>query len=160
MKMGRIRRAHVTAMTAVFSLSLVICGSLPNEAKAQSGQPASDVPKFEADPFWPKPLPDRWTWSSPGGVCVDAQNHVFTLNRDNLTTEEKNVATVAPPVTEFDPDGNLVNSWGNRDLLPAQLHSCFVDSQNSIWIGGNLDAIFQKYSHDGSKMLLQIVRME
>jgi hypothetical protein len=156
------RWAHVAAMTAVFSLSLGIWSLLPNGVRAQSGHQAVDAPKFEVDPFWPKPLPDRWVFGQMGGDCVDAQDHVFTVNRGNLTPGEEKMATAAPPVTEFDPDGKLVNSWGNRDLLPAGagqnsgLHGCFVDYQGNVWIGGNADGIVQKYSHDGSKMLLQI----
>jgi DNA-binding beta-propeller fold protein YncE len=89
-------------------------------------------------------------------VCVDAQDHVFTVNRGDLTPKEKDDATASPPVTEFDPEGNLVNSWGDRDSLPKIAHGCFVDYQNYIWIGGNQDGIVQKYTHDGRKMLLQI----
>lgn len=159
--MRSTRWAHVTALTGVFGLSLGIWSSLPNDAKAQSSQPVG-APKFEVDPFWPKPLPDRWVFGQLGGDCVDAQDHVFTVNRGNLTPDEQKMATAAPPVTEFDIDGKLVNSWGNRDLLPAGagqnegLHGCFVDYQGNVWISGNADGIVQKYSHDGSKMLLQI----
>jgi hypothetical protein len=93
------------------------------------------------------------------GVCVDAQNHVFTVNCEpgNLVLYEQKTATPAPPITEFDPDGNLVNSLGNRELLPAEeVHGCYVDYRNNIWVGGNLDGVVQKWTHDGSKMLLQI----
>src|ERR1700730_15026577 len=38
-----------------------------------------DLPKFEVDPFWPKPLPDDWVIAGVGGVCVDAQDHVFVM---------------------------------------------------------------------------------
>ena len=31
-----------------------------------------------------------------------------------------------------------------------------VDPDNNIWIGGNQDGMIQKYTHDGSKLLLQI----
>jgi hypothetical protein len=147
---------HLTVMTGVFSLWLGIWSSLPREVRAQSGHQEAELPKFEVDPFWPKPLPDRWVTGEVGGVCVDAQDHVFTLNRGNLLTFEQKNATAAPLVTEFDQEGTLVNSWGNRDLLPTGLHGCFVDYQRNIWIGGNQDAIVQKYTHDGSKMLLQI----
>jgi DNA-binding beta-propeller fold protein YncE len=154
--MKSITRTQVTAMTAVFGLWLGIWESLPGEVRAQSVQ-AIDAPKFELDPFWPKPLPDGWVTGNVGSVCIDAQDHLFTLNIGNLMPWEQKTATGAPPVTEFDPEGNLVNSWGNRDLLPAhEPHGCFVDYENNIWIGGNQDAIVQKYSHDGSKMLLQI----
>jgi DNA-binding beta-propeller fold protein YncE len=88
---------------------------------------------------------------------------LFSLNLGNLNQYEQKNATAAPLVTEFDSAGNLVNSWGNKDLLPAssdptkaEPHGCFVDHENNIWIAGNNDAIVQKYTHDGSRLLLQI----
>jgi 6-phosphogluconolactonase (cycloisomerase 2 family) len=118
-----------------------------------------DLPKFEVDPFWPKPLPDDWVIGGVGGVCVDAQDHVFvmTSRAGELTETEQKIATEAPPIIEFDPDGKVINSWGDRNVLPGtELHGCFVDRQSNLWISGSQDGIVQKYSHDGSKMLLQI----
>jgi len=40
--------------------------------------------RYEVDVSWPKPLPDRWIIGGLGGVCVDAQNHVLILNRQDL----------------------------------------------------------------------------
>ena len=155
--MKTMTSARFALTTAVFVLSLVILGALPNENKAQSAQQAVEAPHYEVDPFWPKPLPDRWVIGAPSGVCVDSQDHVFIVNLSGLTPEERITAVAAPPVLEFDPDGNLVNSWGDKELLPEGLHGCFVDYQGNVWIAsGKKDAIVQKYSHDGSKMLLQI----
>jgi 6-phosphogluconolactonase (cycloisomerase 2 family) len=164
-------RAAVT--TAVFGLTLAIWISLPREVKAQADQQAVGAPKFKVDPFWPQPLPDHWVTGGTGGVCVDAQDHVFILTHGDLNAHEQKVATPAPPVIEFDPDGKVVNSWGDRNILPASgteshgggdpdallplsLHGCFVDNQGNVWISGSRDGIVQKYSHDGSKLLLQI----
>src|ERR1019366_316444 len=44
--------------------------------RAQTG-----VPKFEVDPYWPKPLPERWVTGEIGGVCIDSQDHVFVVQR-------------------------------------------------------------------------------
>ena len=44
----------------------------PKPLRAQDG-----VPKFEVDPSWPKPLPERWVTGEIGGVCVDSQDHIF-----------------------------------------------------------------------------------
>ena len=146
---------HLTAVTVVFNLWLGIWGSFPSEVRAQSALQPVDVPKFEVDPFWPKPLPDNWVTGELGGVCVDAQDHVFVLNRAELYPKEKMIAKGAPPVIEFDPNGNAVNAWGDRALMPKSLHGCFVDSKGNLWIAGNHDGIVQEYAHDGSKMLLQ-----
>src|ERR1700732_5169560 len=82
--MKSITRTQVTAMTAVFGLWLGIWESLPGEVRAQSVQQAIDAPKFELDPFWPKPLPDGWVTGNVGSVCIDGQDHLFTLNIGNL----------------------------------------------------------------------------
>jgi hypothetical protein len=147
---------HVTTVAVAFSLWLLIWGLLPNNVRAQTGHQPIDAPKFEVDPFWPKPLPDNWVTGEIGGVCVDAQDHVFVLNRAELYPKEKMIAKAGPPVIEFDPDGKVANAWGDRALMPKSLHGCFVDNRENVWIAGNHDGIVQEYAHDGSKMLLQI----
>jgi DNA-binding beta-propeller fold protein YncE len=119
----------------------------------------SNVPRFIVDPYWPKPLPDRWVTGSVGGICVDNQDHVFGINRADLTTMEHNVGKQpAPTVIEYDSDGAIVNAWGDPKAMPKGPHGCFVDKDNNIWIAGNNDGIVQKWTHDGKTMLLQIGR--
>jgi DNA-binding beta-propeller fold protein YncE len=115
-----------------------------------------DPPKFEVDPSWPKPLPNRWVTGDVAGTCVDSQDHVFIVSRANLSAKEQQIATPAPPVIEFDQDGKVVNSWGDPKVIGARFHGCFVDYQGNVWIGGTEDGVIQKYSHDGGKLLLQI----
>jgi DNA-binding beta-propeller fold protein YncE len=134
----------------------------PGSLAAQSG-----VPKFEVDPYWPKPLPERWVTGEIGGVCVDSQDHVFVVNRvtdvggmdghlEGLTDDELNAGQPAPPVMELDVDGKVVNSWGDSKILPKDLHGCAVDRDGHVWLDGSEDGIVQEYSHDGKEMLLQI----
>jgi DNA-binding beta-propeller fold protein YncE len=119
----------------------------------------SNVPRFLVDPFWPKPLPNRWVTGAVGGVCVDKQDHIFGVNRIDLATMEQKVGKQpAPIVIEYDAEGNIVNAWGDPNLLPHMIHGCFVDSENNIWIGGSGDGVVQKWTHDGKTMLLQIGR--
>jgi len=91
-----------------------------------------------------------------GGTCVDQGDHVFTVNRRNLTAREMLVAQPSPPVIEFDREGNVVNAWGDPAILPSTMHGCFVDHENNMWLSGNSDGIVLKYTHDGSQLLLQI----
>ena len=138
---------------------LGVWNPLANESNLLHGQVSPLSTKFQVDPFWPKPLPDDWVTGNVGGACVDSNDHVFIVNRTadptNLTPQEKDVAKPAPPVIEFDAEGNVVNSWGDPKVVPSGIHDCYFDSENNVWIGGNTDAIAQKYSHDG-KLLLQI----
>src|SRR6185436_850888 len=86
-------------------------------AHAQSG-----APKYEVDPFWAK-LPNNWVVGPLGGTCVDARDHVYILHRQEGVTEAMltgrdrfagpKTRIKAPPVIEFDPQGNVVNSWGD-----------------------------------------------
>ena len=119
-------------------------------------QAQTTAPRYEVDPSWPKPLPDRWVLGGLGGVCVDTQDHVFILNRQDVIDGDLNGGKLAPPIIEFDPAGNVVNSWGDPKLLDPRLHSCHVDKENNIWIGSAPSGMIQKYSHDGGKVLLQI----
>src|SRR5476651_485028 len=82
------------------------------------------APRYEPDLSWPKPLPDRWVLGGLGGVCVDAKDHVLILNRQDVVDGDLNGATLAPSIIEFDPAGNVVNSWGDPKLLDPRLHSC------------------------------------
>jgi DNA-binding beta-propeller fold protein YncE len=112
-------------------------------------------PQFVIDPSWPKPLPKHWVLGQVSGVCVDAQDNVFVVNRNDMTDKEGEIAQQAPPYIEFDPDGNVVNSFGDWTLVPNITHGCKIDYENNFWTAGNGDGIIQKYSHDG-KLLMQI----
>ena len=172
--MDRSRMTYVYWVVMI-ALCLTLGSSSPLVSNAEAAPrpaPGAEAPKFELDPFWPKPFSGLWVTAEIGGTCIDAQDHVFIVNRDNLTPDELKNAQPAPPVIEFDPDGNVVNKWGKQiardasgnvvsppgaqDVLPKRLHGCAFDSEGNIWIGGNQDGILQKYTHDGSKMLLQI----
>lgn len=134
-----------------------VWGALANVAPA--GQ---SPPRFHVDPFWPRPLPNDpatgkpWVTGEVAGTCVDSHDHVFTVNRGNLVAPEDVIAVASPPVIEFDRLGRVVNAWGDRDVLPNGLHGCFVDFQDNVWIAGNGDGIVQKWTHNGSTLLLQI----
>jgi hypothetical protein len=43
---------------------------------------------YEVDRNWPKPLPENWVTGQLSGVCVDSQDHVFVVNRDDMTGKE------------------------------------------------------------------------
>ena len=59
-------------------------------AKASASNSASAVPSFKVDANWPKPLPapigvdgvaHTWVQGEVAGVCIDADDNVFTVNR-------------------------------------------------------------------------------
>jgi DNA-binding beta-propeller fold protein YncE len=112
--------------------------------------------RYDVDVTWPKPLPNQWVLGGLGGVCVDAQDHVFILNRQDVADGDLNAARLAPRIIEFNPAGDVVNAWGDPAKLDPRLHSCFVDHDNNIWIASSPSGMVQKYSHDGRTLLQQI----
>ena len=138
------RRLH-----AVVAISMALAW-VPSPA-AQNG-----VPRYEVDASWPKPFPDRWVLGGLGGVCVDANDHVFVLNRQDVLEGELNAGHLAPPIIELDADGTLINSWGDTKRLDPRLHSCHFDADGNMWIASSPSGMVQKYAHDGSALLFQI----
>ena len=145
--------------TFAASIVLIGCASLVHSAEVLSQQISPVSIYFKVDPYWPKHLPNDWVTGNVGGACVDANDHVITVNRTadegNRSDKEMEVGRAAPPIIEFDAEGNVVNSWGDVKIVPFGIHDCYVDFEGNIWIGGNRDAIAQKYTHDG-KLLIQI----
>jgi DNA-binding beta-propeller fold protein YncE len=133
------------------ALALVIATVHPVASHAQTA-----APRYEVDLSWPKPLPQDWVLGGLGGTCVDARDHVFILNRQDVLEGELNAARLAPPIIELDPEGKVVNAWGDARLLDPRLHSCHVDQDNNIWIASSPSGMVQKYTHDGNKLLQQI----
>ena len=168
----KVRRVHVAAVLLAVALVMSFRHSAP--AAAQS---SAKAPTYKVDPFWPKPLPivtdadgqaHQWVTGEVGASCIDSHDHIITVNRGflkgGLLGQEGTQSIPAPPVVVYDPEGNIVSSWGDAALtqagvtatLPNGIHGCFADYQDNIWIAGNADGIVQKWSHDGKQMLLQI----
>ena len=105
------------------------------------------------------PWPERWVIGPIGAACVDAQDHVLLLNRQEVLDVDLDAGTKAPPVIELDPAGRVVNSWGEgvfKEPVVNTFHNCRFDADNNVWIVANDSGAVQKFSHDGSKLLLQI----
>ena len=71
------------------ALILAVCGILAlavgsgDRVQAQAPGQAVDesgAPIFKVDPFWPKPLPMRWSMQQVTGIHVDHMDHIWFLN--------------------------------------------------------------------------------
>jgi DNA-binding beta-propeller fold protein YncE len=140
---------------------------LEKTAAAQS-KAAVQAPRFEVDPMWPKPLPNHWVMGNVIGVGVDSQDHVYIIHRGAGSLEPKEIYAAAnppasecclpaPPVLEFDAEGNLVKSWGGPKPgapyeWPESNHGITPDAKGNLWIGGNggNDGHILKFSKDGT----------
>jgi DNA-binding beta-propeller fold protein YncE len=108
------------------------------------------APRFEVDPMWPKPLPNHWVMGAVIGVAVDGNDHIWIIHRAGSLEAKEQYATwnppaaqccaAAPPILEFNEDGDLIGHWGGPGEgydWPASNHGIDVDYKGNVWIGGN-----------------------
>jgi len=134
---------------------------------AVHAQPAARAPQYEVDPTWPT-LPNGWVLGEVTSVSVDRNDNVWVLHVPQSIPAEQR-ANAAPPVLQFDTEGNLLRSWGGTADGAAWLgreHGIFVDANDFVWLGGRAgwprpttpgvsDDMIMKFTMDG-ELVLQI----
>ena len=143
--MNNINGKRELYVGAIF-ITLFIVAGISQTTLAQK-RPQQQAPKFEVDPFWPKPLPNHWVLGSVTGVAVDAQDHIWIVHRgaDSLGNNEKGgilnpptgCCVPAPQVLEFDQAGTLVRHWGAPGQgydWPQSPGGIAVDHKGNVWI--------------------------
>ncbi|MGE5638746.1 MAG: hypothetical protein ACM30H_01515 [Clostridia bacterium] len=151
-------RAALLAVAVASSLLAASCQQMPERASA------TDVPKFAVDPYWPKPLPENWILGQVAGIAVDRNDHVWIIHRPSTLVDDEKGALQnppltkcckpAPPVLEFDAQGNLLRHWGGKGPgydWPENEHGIFVDDSGNVWLAGNgdKDAQILEFTGDG-----------
>jgi DNA-binding beta-propeller fold protein YncE len=130
------------------------------------------VPQFQVDPFWPKPLPNKWILGQVSGIATDRFDRIWVVHRPRSLSPREQAAAAnppeakccvaAPPVLVFDGSGNFLFSWGGHAAgyeWPESEHGIFVDANDFVWLAGNgkKDGQLLKFTMDG-KFALQIGR--
>jgi DNA-binding beta-propeller fold protein YncE len=170
-QLARHRTSLVGASLLGILLVLGLAQALLERAAEAQNRGAAQAPRFEVDPFWPKPLPNHWILGQTIGVWVDSDDHIWVVHRSSATLadNEKGLelktaecCAGAPPVLEFDQAGNLLRHWGGPVPgapyeWPDGNHGIFIDHKGNVWIGGNgaPDSHILKFTKDG-KFLLQV----
>src|SRR5580765_5935875 len=111
----RNRTVVLGASGVVVLDALGITQAVLERAAAAQTKGAVQAPRFEVDPLWPKPLPNHWVLGSAIGVWVDSDDHIWIIHRSSATLnnnekplelKQGECCAGAPPVLEFDQDGN------------------------------------------------------
>ena len=171
MSTNMVRHSHrrrALLGVALLTLSCADAAEPPDTETAPTTEVApSDTPRFRVDPFWARDLPNNWILGQVAGVSVDERDHVWIVHRPRTLDERQRgehgmCCVPAPPVIEFDPDGQVVRAWGGPAdgfEWPESEHGIHVDHQGYVWIGGNApgDAHLLKFTGDG-EFLLQVGR--
>ena len=134
----------------------------------------SGTPMFQVDPTWPKYPQHNWLLGEVPSVAVDAQDNVWIFQRPKKLKGEELYAAMsppqadccipAPPVMEFDPEGNFIQGWGGPGPgyeWFSNEHSIHIDYKGNVWLSGaqstqrTVDNQILKFTKDG-KFLMQI----
>ncbi len=185
-------KKKIILSAVLLSASLGMFGVAAHQSAyaAEAAKSAEMIPAFKYDPEWPKVLPNNWILGVIGAVFVDKQDHVWIAQRPATSTSygyrdllegKGTCCTPAPPVIEFDMQGNVLNSWGpihinDTDgktqkvigapsaypdgLWPSNEHTLYIDHKNNIWLStSNEPSQLVKFTHDG-KFLMRIGQQE
>jgi len=145
-----MKRIHYAAGGLLALIVLLGSGSVLLQRRAAVEAAGVQAPRFEVDPMWPKPLPNHWLMGSVIGVSVDANDHIWIIHRPGSLERMEQYAAAnppaadccapAPPVLEFNEEGDLIGHWGGPGQgydWPASNHGITVDYKGNVWIGGN-----------------------
>ena len=117
------------------SRTLLLACVMTAALAAQTARP--QMPVFEVDPGFFRPLPNNWVTGQGSAVAVDTHDHVWVFHRPRYVPAGR---AAAPPVLEFDAEGHFVRGWGG----PAdgydwfdQEHGIYVDDKDYVWLTGS-----------------------
>jgi DNA-binding beta-propeller fold protein YncE len=163
--MKRTRNVVIGSTLVTLLAALGVGQHLLQQSAEAQAKGSVQAPRFEVDPMWPKPVPNHWVFGNIIGVGVDKNDHVYIIHRGAGSLEAKEIyATTnppsseccvpAPPVLEFDAEGNLVKAWGGPGQgyeWPESNHGITPDSKGNLFIGGNggNDGHILKFTREG-----------
>ena len=166
--MPNIRWTVTIASALVVSTTLFGCAPESDTTSAVASTGQSAPPVFQVDPSWPREMPNAWILGAVTAVFVDAKDHVWVTHLpETLTPEEPALVqeppigtccTPAPVVIEFDPEGNVVQGWGDPSMqdvseFPRNAHGLFVDHNDYVWVGTYRHHRVMKFTRDGQLVM-------
>lgn len=89
---------------------------------------------YRAIANWAK-WPQDWYVLEVVAVATDSQDRVFVFNRGDH------------PVAVFDPDGNLLYSWGEGRFVRP--HGIWIDADDAVFLADDSDHTVHKYTSEG-----------
>jgi len=93
---------------------------------------------YELVDGWAK-LPEGRSFLDVGGICIDAQDTFYILNRSEQ------------PIMVFDREGNLLNSWGEGFFNRA--HGSCIGPDGSIYCTDDRNHIVAKFTPEGKLLM-------
>src|ERR1700733_4263386 len=136
---------------------LIVSLAAGAQPKDTGNSAAKNVPVYKVDPFWPKPLPNKWILQGIPVLVTDKDDHIWAISRPGDIKPDESGASTTPPrtdcciaapaVVEFDTEGNLLQAWGGPGYTPGwpkpNEHAILVDREGNVWLssGGRGNSI-------------------
>jgi len=95
--------------------------------------------KYELVEGWGK-YPEGWEYMDVTGICTDAQDRVYVLNRG------------AHPIMVFDRNGTLITSWG-EDFF-GRAHGSCSGPDGSIYCTDDINHTVSKFTPEGKLLMM------
>ena len=148
---GYRRTLLATSMALAIAGAGLAAQTFSGSAEAQGRvDPNTMVPRFEVDPYWPKPLPSHWRIGNTIGVAADKQDNIWIIHRPGsleakesyLTRGEADCCIAAPDVLAFNQQGAIIKSWGRADAAkghdwPSSNHGITIAPDGTVWLGAS-----------------------
>lgn len=105
--------------------------------------------------------PDGHIWMAHSTEAIESQQEGrILLGLDGPNPDGFECCSAAPPILEFDAEGNFVQGWGGPSDeydWPRGIHGLHFDHTGHIWIAGEdpRDAMILKFTRDG-EFVMQI----
>ena len=166
--MPSTRRTVTIASALVVFTTLLGCAPEVDTTSAVAPTSQSGPPVFQVDPSWPREMPNSWILGAVTAVFVDAKDHVWGTHLPETLTQEETALVQDPPigtccapapvVIEFDPEGNVVQGWGDPSMqdvseFPRNAHGLFVDHNDYVWVGTYRHHRVMKFTRDGQLVM-------
>jgi hypothetical protein len=166
-----ISRSSIGGTIVAFAAALGMAALMSNAAVVNVQAQSGDIPTFELDKSFPKPLPNDLILGNIASIAVDRRDHVWIIHRPSTVPKAELTGgkKIAPPIVEFDPQGNFVRAFGGPGQGYTWMeggfeapfgvgseaeHGIHVDHQNNVWVAGNGHLVL-KFSREG-KFLMQL----
>ena len=115
-----------------------------------AGAQAQEKPMYKVDPYWPKPLPNKWIMQQVPTLTVDSHDHIWVLNRSRAIRPDEIRGidhASARRLLHYRARGARIRHGGQRSQGLGEARASeaqrlcrgqtiIVDKEGNVWLSG------------------------